>query len=87
MASSRPSCDKHPNLQMISCSLKRATGPSQSYVCPVPGCGRHLDDEGYFNVVETTVLIEESSPKNQQQLARAAIMKALRQPQNTSPRT
>jgi hypothetical protein len=73
----RPVCNRHTNLQMIPCSLKRTTGQAQGYVCPVPGCGRHHDDEGYFDVVETKALLEDSTPKNRRDAARAAIMKAL----------
>ena len=82
MTSSRPVCDKHPNLQMLTCSLNRTTSSSQGHVCPVPCCGRHHDDEGYFDVVETAALIEENSPKGQHDVARAAIMKVLRQPRS-----
>jgi hypothetical protein len=83
MASLRPVCDRHTNLQMIQCSLKRTTGSSQGHICPVPGCGRHYDDEGYFDVVKTKAQLEESGPKNRQDAARAAILKALRPSQNT----
>jgi hypothetical protein len=40
---SRPVCDRHPNLQMIRCS-------TSGYECPVPGCDRHCDDNGYFDI-------------------------------------
>ena len=43
-----PVCDRHPNLQMIACSFQRAAGSASSYMCPVPGCGRHRDERGYF---------------------------------------
>lgn len=79
MASSCPVCDRHPNLQMIKCSLKRSGGQSHSYVCPVPNCGRHLDDEGYFQVVETTPLLDDRTPKSRNDAARAAIMKAIQE--------
>lgn len=45
-----PVCNRHPNLQMIPCSLTRAAGSSNGYRCPVPGCGRHCDEQGYFDV-------------------------------------
>ena len=45
-----PVCDRHPNLQMITCSFKRAAGSASSYMCPVPGCVRHCDERGYFEV-------------------------------------
>ena len=72
-----PACDRHANLQMIPCSLKTATGQATGYVCPVPGCGRHHDDDlGYFDAVETRALLEGSIP-DRRDAARAAIMKAL----------
>ena len=39
----RPACDRHPNLQMIRCS-------ASGYECPVSGCDRHCDDNGYFDI-------------------------------------
>jgi hypothetical protein len=73
-----PACDRHTNLQMIPCSLKRTTGQSHAYVCPVPGCGRHHDDAGYFDVVETRALLKDGIPRNPVDgAARAAITKAL----------
>src|SRR6266481_1050635 len=73
----RPVCDRHANLQMIPCSLKTATGQANGYICPVPNCGRHHgDDLGYFDAVETRVLLEGSIP-NRRDAARAAIMKVL----------
>jgi len=39
----RPACDRHPNLQMIRCS-------ASGYECPVPGCDRYCDDNGYFDI-------------------------------------
>jgi hypothetical protein len=77
MASSRPVCDRHPNLQMIPWSLKTTTGQSDGYVCPVPGCGRHHQDGWYFDVVETKPSLEDGTPKDQRDAARAAIMKAI----------
>ena len=72
-----PVCDRHANLQMIPCSVNRTTRQAPGYVCPVPGCGRHYDDKGYFDVVETAALVGDSIPKNRRDTARAAIMKAL----------
>jgi hypothetical protein len=45
-----PVCDRHPNLQMITCSLTRAAESTNGYICPVPECGRHCDEQGYFDV-------------------------------------
>ena len=47
---SHPACDRHPNLQMIPRSLTRPAGSTNGYMCPVPGCGRHRDEQGYFDV-------------------------------------
>jgi hypothetical protein len=79
VTSLRPVCDRHTNLQMIPCSLKTTTAQAHghAYVCPVPGCGRHHDDRGYFDAVETRALLEDSAPKSRRDAARAAIMKAL----------
>jgi len=71
-----PGCDRHPNLQMIPCSLKRTNGQSLGYVCPVPGCGRHRDDEGYFDVVGTRCSLDDSTPRNPRDVA---IMKAVQE--------
>ena len=46
-----PSCDKH-NLQMVPFRLESPTGQKFVQVCPVPSCGRHHDNQGYFEVVE-----------------------------------
>lgn len=79
MARLRPVCDRHTNLQMIPCSLKTTTGQAHGYVCPVPNCGRHHDDTGYFDAVKTRALPEDSSPRNRRDAARVAIMKVLEQ--------
>jgi hypothetical protein len=76
MARTHPGCDRHPNLQMIPCFLKRTAGQSHGYICPVPGCGRHRDDEGYFDVVETKPVLFDSASRNQRD---AAIMKAMQE--------
>jgi Arc/MetJ-type ribon-helix-helix transcriptional regulator len=72
----RPACDRHTNLQMIPCSLKRTPGQAHAYVCPVPGCGRHCDDLGYFDV-ETRGSLEGGIRRNRCDAVKAAIMKAL----------
>ena len=68
-----PGCDRHPNLQMVPCGLKRTNGQSLGYVCPVPSCGRHRDHEGYFDVVGTRRSLDDSAQRNQREVA---IMKA-----------
>jgi hypothetical protein len=72
----RPACDRHPNLQMIPCSLKTTAGQAQGYVCPVPNCGRHYDDTRYFDAVETRALLEGSVP-SRREAVRTAIVKTL----------
>lgn len=65
----RPACDRHSNLQMICCS-------ASDYVCPVPGCGRHCDDNGYFDIeVEAET---RDGTLTRQPVARKAIMDAIR---------
>jgi len=51
-----PACDRHPNLQMFSCWLKKPTGITFGYICPVPSCVRCRDDEGYFDFIEQAPL-------------------------------
>jgi len=46
----RPPCDRHPNLQMVPLQLESRR--AFVYVCPAPSCGRHYDDQGYFEVVD-----------------------------------
>jgi len=86
MAHLRPACDRHTNLQMIPCSLKKTSEQSHgyahayAYVCPVPGCGRQHDDTGYFGGGGTGALLENGIPRNPlDAAARAAITKALEQ--------
>jgi len=52
MARTHPVCDRHTNLQMIPCAFDRPTARVLEHVCPVPGCGRHRDDRGYFELVD-----------------------------------
>jgi hypothetical protein len=84
MAHLRPACDRHTNLQMIPCSLNTTTeqahGYARAYVCPVPGCGRHHDDRGYFGGGGTGASLENGILGNPPDAAaRAAITKALNQ--------
>ncbi len=77
MARLHPACDRHTNLQMIPCSHETKNGSVRGYVCPVPNCGRHHNDDlGYFDAVETRALLEDSIP-NRRDVARAVIMKTL----------
>jgi hypothetical protein len=56
--------------------VKRATGWVSAHVCPVPGCGRHRDEHGYFNLSESR---PSSLPEkqNKQAAARAEIMRMI----------
>lgn len=47
-----PHCDRHPNLQMVPCLLRRTMGMVAGHVCPVPGCGRHFVENSYLEEVE-----------------------------------
>lgn len=76
MARSRPMCDKHPNLQMIPCSLQTPNGKVFGHVCAVPGCGRYHGPQGYFYAPQEG---EESEIKlNRRAAAREAILRAIR---------
>ncbi|HYL13612.1 MAG TPA: hypothetical protein VEV41_11285 [Terriglobales bacterium] len=57
----KPSCDRHKNLQMVPFSFAYSTGTISGHVCPVPGCGRVHDEEGYFDVIEGKILRAEST--------------------------
>ena len=48
MIRTHPHCDRHPNLLMVPCWVKRAKGVVHGHVCPVPGCGRYHVDETYL---------------------------------------
>jgi hypothetical protein len=76
----RPHCDRHKNLQMVPCSLTRQAGSESGHVCPVPGCGRHHDREGYFDRFETRAA--QPKPPNRREAARAAILKAIHEHTN-----
>ena len=45
-----PSCDRHKNLQMVPFFLEYPGGTVAGQVCPVPGCGRHHTEDGYFDL-------------------------------------
>jgi hypothetical protein len=57
MTHSDPTCDRHPNLQMVSCWLKRSHGVVAGHVCPVPGCGRYHVDERYLNAADIELVL------------------------------
>jgi hypothetical protein len=49
---------------MVPSWRKRKLGGTHAYVCPVPGCGRLHDDEGYFDAVEAIPSAEDGTSKN-----------------------
>jgi len=76
MARARPTCDRHPNLQMVTCSLQTSQGKVFGHVCAVPGCGRYHGPQGYFDAPPEG---EESEIKlNRRAAAREAILRAIR---------
>jgi hypothetical protein len=102
-----PTCDRHPNLQMVSCWLKRPKGVVAGYVCPVPGCDRYHVDDHYLNAADVELVLSTNTrgkdtlkkslqkhaskrpasnqdrPLNRHAAARAAILKAIEQKQQT----
>lgn len=57
MSRSRPNCDRHPNLQMVPCWVKRPKGVTSGHICPVPGCGRYHVDEMYLAAGEVEMAL------------------------------
>lgn len=57
MTRSLPICDRHPNLQMVPCWLKRHRGITGGHVCPVPGCGRYHVDDVYVEADAVEVVL------------------------------
>ena len=74
VANPQPFCDRHQNLQMVPFTFKYPTGTITGHVCPVPGCNRHLDDQGYFDLVGGKPVRD---PRTRVASARAAIMRAI----------
>jgi hypothetical protein len=107
MTRARPTCDRHPNLQMVSCWLKRPNGVVAGHICPVPGCERYHADERYLNAADVQLVLSTNTrgknalkkslqkdtskkqastqdrPLNRHAAARAAILKAIEQKQQT----
>jgi hypothetical protein len=73
----RPHCDRHTNLQMVSCSFTRQAGSGVGHVCAVPGCGRHHDREGYFDRLEAKAAQPKQKPPSRREVTRTAILKAV----------
>lgn len=57
MKSVRPTCDRHPNLQMVPCWLKRGREVVPGHACPVPGCDRRHTQEGYLNASDGEIVM------------------------------
>ncbi|HMK23138.1 MAG TPA: hypothetical protein VK466_12455 [Terriglobales bacterium] len=57
MTRPRPHCDRHPNLQMVPCWLRRGRAVIPGHACPVPGCGRYHAQEGYLNAADVELAL------------------------------
>ena len=57
MTRSHPHCDRHPNLQMVPCLLRRASGLIAGHACPVPGCGRLLGGDGFLGDTDLELVL------------------------------
>jgi len=86
MTKMRPVCDRHKNMQMVPCSRKTTTGKNESHICPVPGCGRRHNDQGYFDGIEAKPSAQINSQTNRREAARAAILKAIEERRPAEPR-
>ena len=73
-----PSCDRHKNVQMIPFTLEYPGGKISGHVCPVPRCGRHHVEEGYFDVAEDQPLGTQNTPVEKESSVRKEIVKAIR---------
>jgi hypothetical protein len=73
-----PSCDRHKSVQMIPFSLAYPGGKICGHVCPVPSCGRHHVEEGYFDVVESNPLGTQITTTKEEPSVREAILKMFR---------
>jgi hypothetical protein len=98
MKLTHPNCDRHPNLQMVPCRLKRDKVVVSGYICPVPGCGRCHLDQGYLRLGDVELLagpdlmvprkgpaksISSGRPLNRHAAARAAILRAIEEKQRS----
>jgi hypothetical protein len=98
MKLTHPNCDRHPNLQMVSCRLKRNQTVVSGHICPVPGCGRCHVDQGYLRPGDVELLagpdlmvpkkgptksISSNRPLNRHAAARAAILRAIEENQRS----
>jgi hypothetical protein len=99
MKLTHPNCDRHPNLQMVPCRLKRNQTVVSGHICPVPGCGRCHSDQSYLRPGDVELLagpdlvvpakkgpaksISSDRPLNRHAAARAAILRAIEQNQRS----
>ncbi len=92
MNRSHLTCDRHTNLQMVPCWVKRARSIAAAHVCPVPGCSRYHVDGVFLEASEVELVLgpkiapkpaEPQKPLNRQAAARAAILKAIEQKQRS----
>jgi len=74
----QPSCDRHKNLQMIPFLLEYPGGTVSGHVCPVPGCGRHHTEDGYFDLEDGKPVRQEKTLRNKITSARDEILKVIR---------
>jgi hypothetical protein len=72
-----PSCDRHRNLQMVPCTVKRGAGRTEGHICPVPGCGRGHDGRQYFDATKARLSTRVGVQTNRREAARAAILKTI----------
>ena len=57
MQRTHPTCDRHTNLQMVPCWLRRGRAIVAGHSCPVPGCGRYHTREGYLNAADVELVM------------------------------
>jgi len=72
-----PPCERHKNLQMVPFFIEYTSGPVSGHVCPVPGCGRHHTENGYFDLADGKPAREEEPLKNKITLARDEIRRVI----------
>jgi hypothetical protein len=76
-----PNCDRHTNLQMVPCWLKRPEGVVPGHVCPVPGCGRYHADEIYLDAHDIELVLGPKKPVP----TRSMIKKTASEPNSPKP--
>ena len=69
MKPARPTCDRHTNLQMVPCWVKRRGALVAAYACPVPGCSRFRTHEGYLNSADLEVVLDPSAGARKKAMA------------------